>query len=158
MLSIAIVVLSLIGLWNAFYFTFAYYGRVKKARWIPGILCAREGSSCVTVVHTPYARVFGVPNSLLGIFFYSGLLVWNVATANTHFTEEHFGILFVALWVLLAAAGTAFILGIYLIYALVKKIHTHCPLCYLAHSINTVLFAVIIYLVFIFTYIALEMH
>src|SRR5579859_8000433 len=71
-----IVVLSLVGLANALYFTFAYYGRIKKARWVPEILCAREGSSCVTVVQTPYARVFGVPNSVLGIFYYFFLIGW----------------------------------------------------------------------------------
>src|SRR5712691_6467817 len=78
---IAIVVLSLVGLANALYFTFAYYGRIKKARWVPEILCAREGSSCVTVVQTPYARVFGVPNSLLGIIYYAVLILWTAASA-----------------------------------------------------------------------------
>src|SRR5260370_39615843 len=71
-----IVILSVAGLANALYFTFAYYGRIKKARWVPEILCAREGSSCVTVVQTPYARVFGVPNSLLGIVYYIVLIAW----------------------------------------------------------------------------------
>src|SRR5579859_8205103 len=71
-----IVVLSSAGLANSLYFTFAYYGRIKKARWVPEILCAREGSSCVTVVQTSYARVFGVPNSLLGIVYYLFLIGW----------------------------------------------------------------------------------
>src|SRR5208283_1160665 len=69
-LRAVICILSLAGLIDSLYFTFAYYGRIKKARWVPEILCAREGSSCVTVVQTPYARVFGVPNSLLGIVYY----------------------------------------------------------------------------------------
>src|SRR5437870_8366808 len=86
MLSIAIVVLSLIGLWNAFYFTFAYYGRVKKARWVPAALCARERSNCVTVVQTPYARVFGVPNSLLGIIYYLLMIVSAFKSWSIHAT------------------------------------------------------------------------
>ena len=69
-----ICVLSLAGLADSLYFTFAYYGRIRKARWVPEILCAREGSSCVTVVQTPYARVFGVPNSLLGILYYMAVI------------------------------------------------------------------------------------
>src|SRR5271155_3800489 len=77
MLRFLICALSLAGMANAFYFTFAYYGRIKKARWVPAVLCAREGSSCVTVVQTPYARVFGVPNSLLGIFYYLALIGWD---------------------------------------------------------------------------------
>ncbi len=148
MIRVLIVVLSLVGLWDAFYFTFAYYGRVKKARWVPAILCAREGSNCVTVVQTPYARVFGVPNSLLGILFYSGLLAWTAASANVHFFEVHFGILMAAFGVLLAASVVAFLLGIYLIYALLKKLHTHCPLCYTAHAINTALLVLLALLAF----------
>src|SRR5271157_3984485 len=76
---ILICTLSLAGLTDALYFTFAYYGRIEKARWVPEILCAREGSNCVTVVQTPYARVFGVPNSLLGIVYYLLLILWAVA-------------------------------------------------------------------------------
>ena len=76
MLRLSIVLLSLGGLADALYFTLAYYGRIRKARWVPEILCAREGSNCVTVVRTPYARVFGVPNSLLGVVYYVLLMVW----------------------------------------------------------------------------------
>ena len=71
---VSIVVLSLVGLANAIYFTLAYYRRVKKARWVPEVLCAREDSSCVAVLQTPYARLFGVPNSLLGIVYYLSLI------------------------------------------------------------------------------------
>ena len=78
LLQILILVLSLAGLADALYFTLAYYGRVKKARWVPEVLCAREGSSCVTVVQSPYARVFGVPNSLLGILYYGALIIWGL--------------------------------------------------------------------------------
>src|SRR5271157_4828738 len=128
---ILICTLSLAGLTDALYFTFAYYGRIKKARWVPEILCAREGSSCLTVVQTPYARVFGIPNSLLGIVYY--LLLIAGATENwsfginlyIHFTyfaiPAGMGIL------ILISAGTT-IVGFYLIYALRRKLHVDCPL------------------------------
>ena len=48
-----VVALSLAGLADALYFTFAYYGRVKKARWVPEALCAKQGSSCLAVVRRP---------------------------------------------------------------------------------------------------------
>ena len=136
MLSIAIVVLSLVGLWNAFYFTFAYYGRVKKARWIPEILCAREGSSCVTVVQTPYARVVGLPNSLLGIIYYAVLILW---TAVSALAPAWF------IWLLIAASAVTVVLGFYLVYALNVKLRTHCPLCYMGHAINAMLFVLLIF-------------
>ena len=136
MLSIAIVVLSLVGLWNAFYFTFAYYGRVKKARWIPEVLCAREGSSCVTVVQTPYARVFGLPNSLFGIIYYAVLILW---TAVSALAPAWF------IWLLIAASAVTVVLGFYLVYALNVKLRTHCPLCYMGHAINAMLFVLLIF-------------
>jgi len=136
MLSIAIVVLSLVGLWNAFYFTFAYYGRVKKARWIPEVLCAREGSSCVTVVQTPYARVFGLPNSLFGIIYYAVLILW---TAVSALAPAWF------IWLLIAASAVTVVLGFYLVYALNVMLDTHCPLCYMGHAINAMLFVLLIF-------------
>jgi uncharacterized membrane protein len=146
MLRLSIVLLSLGGLADALYFTLAYYGRIRKARWVPEILCAREDSSCVTIVRTPYARVFGVPNSLLGIVYYVLLIVW-IALVPRHAVLlgrvltpfETLGVL------LLGASLCSVVLGFYLIYALRRILHTHCPLCYAAHVINIVLFALLIF-------------
>lgn len=143
-LRATVLILSLGGLVDALYFTFAYYGRVRKARWVPEILCAREGSNCVTVVQTPYARVFGVPNSLLGILYYLLLIGWTLrgrsATPQTARVEVALG------WVLIAASAVTVLLGFYLIYALRRKLHTDCPLCYTAHTINLVLLILLIVL------------
>ena len=151
MLRYLIFILSLAGLADALYFTFAYYGRIKKARWVPEILCAREGSSCVTVVQTPYARLFGVPNSLLGIIYYLLLIAgamsdWSFGINwHAHFTSfvipPGVGIL------ILISAGTT-VFGSYLIYALRRKLHVDCPLCYTAHAINAALFVLLVALAF----------
>ncbi len=144
---ILIVILSLAGLANALYFTFAYYGRIKRARWVPEILCAREGSSCVTVVQTPYARVFGVPNSLLGIVYYVALMVgatmgWSYGiNLSIQFTSLKYPF---GLVLLFLASAVTVVLGFYLIYALRRKLHTHCPLCYLGHALNAILFILLL--------------
>ncbi len=144
-LQIAIILLAAVGLWDAFYFTLAYYGRVKKERWVPAILCAREGSNCVTVVQTPYARVFGVPNSLLGIFFYIGVIAWAIVAVWTESggNDGRIHLMGILGWPILAAACIAVALGFYLIYSLIVKLHTHCPLCYTAHAINAALLIMI---------------
>jgi uncharacterized membrane protein len=129
-----VAVLALAGLADAFYFTFAYYGRIKKARWVPEILCAREGSNCVTVVQTPYARVFGVPNSLLGVVYYLVLILWAVAAPRVSAVR----------WPLIGASGSTVILGSYLIYSLRRKLYIDCPLCYAAHAINAILLVLLI--------------
>lgn len=149
-ISSLIVVLSLLGLANAFYFTLAYYGRIKKARWVPEILCAREDSSCVTVVQTPYARVFGVPNSLLGIVYYFLLILWSfkdeVIPLDVPFRGTYYAV-GDPIYILIVASFITVLLGFYLIYALRRKLHTHCPLCYLGHAINASLFVLLILII-----------
>jgi len=149
MLRALIVLLSLGGLADALYFTLAYYGRVKKARWVPEILCAREGSSCVTVVQTPYARVFGVPNSLLGIIYYVLLIVWGLGSLWPNFWLvgwNRFLVFFSFLDFLILASIITIGLGFYLIHALRRKLHVDCPLCYTAHAINAALLVLLVLL------------
>jgi len=145
-LPFLILLVSVAGLANALYFTFAYYGRVRGARWIPEVLCAREGSSCVTVLQTPYARVFGVPNSLLGIFYYPLLIAWALVGAplalDVFLRVNYFVVAPLGFLELMALA--AVLMGFYLIYALRRKLHTHCPLCYAGHAINATLLVLLI--------------
>lgn len=145
MVGFSIVVLAFAGLVNALYFTFAYFGRVKNSRWVPEILCAREGSSCVTVVQTPYARVFGVPNSLLGIFYYLALIGRALGGERARNAGLHLGSL-AARWdsLLIAASAVTVLLGFYLIFALRRRLHVDCPLCYTAHALNAALLVLLI--------------
>lgn len=145
-LATLVILLSLVGIWDAIYFTFAYYGRVENARWVPEILCAREGSSCVTVVKTQYARVLGWPNSLFGIAYYLALIGWMLFPVGwTVAVDAHVpGFSFLLRILLTTASAVTVILGAYLVYALRAKLHTHCPLCYLAHTINCVLLVLVI--------------
>ena len=146
MLRVAVVVLSLAGLADALYFTFAYYGRVRNSRWVPKVLCARESSSCVTVVRTPYGSVFGMPNSLLGIIYYVLLLLWALAGQSARMTIQinltTYVITFTDL--LIAAGAVTVALGFYLVYALRRILHADCPFCYAAHVINIVLLALLV--------------
>lgn len=142
----AVIALSLAGLADALYFTFAYYGRVRNSRWVPQALCAREGSSCVSVVRTPYGSVFGVPNSLLGIVYYGLLILWGVSWQPVSFGFRlgmtYFSISFTNLLIATAAATVA--LGFYLVFALRRVLHIDCPFCYAAHAINLAILVLLI--------------
>ena len=66
----ASVILSALGLYIASYFTLVYYGLLEaNTRLVPRV-CQLEERSCKTVLSTRYARIFGVPNSLLGVLYY----------------------------------------------------------------------------------------
>jgi uncharacterized membrane protein len=150
-LRVLINVLCLAGLANALYFTFAYYGRIKKARWVPEILCAQEGSTCVRVVQTPYARLFGVPNSLLGIVYYMLVMAWTMQsrTAAIKLRFHPFAhVISVGMALLILVSMGTMVFGSYLIYALRRKLHVDCLLCYTAHAINTAVFVLLVILAF----------
>ncbi len=145
MIAFLIIALSLAGLAISIYFTFAYYGRVKRWRWIPGILCAREGSSCVTVLQTPYARVFGVPNSLLGSAYYLVVMGWVLIAPHGEIYNRGVILPLVSFtWVLAAVSVVPVGLGCYLVYALRWILRIDCPLCYTAHAINGALLILLI--------------
>jgi uncharacterized membrane protein len=54
------------------------------------------------------------------------------------------GLSFLLRFLLTAAAAVAVVLGGYLVYALRQKLHTDCPLCYLAHGLNIALLVLVI--------------
>ena len=49
------------------------------------------------------------------------------------------------IWLLIAASAVTVVLSFYLVYALNVKLHTHCPLCYMGHAINAMLFVLLIF-------------
>jgi uncharacterized membrane protein len=112
--------LAILGAGISLHFSLAYYGRVES-REVPAALCRRDEQSCVTILQTPYARVFGLPNSLLGIVFY--LLTALVAVLALGDALPRW-----LWWADLAAAGLGVVLAPYLIWALLARLKTWCRL------------------------------
>lgn len=88
------------------------------------------GSRCDTVTQTPQAALFaGIPNAIIGIAWYSVLLLWSLTgllTALPSWTET---------LIMLGAAGS-FGISVYLIFILLVVLRQACTLCYIAHGIN----------------------
>jgi uncharacterized membrane protein len=127
--SYSAVALATVGLYIAAYFTLVYYGIVSASTKLMPTVCQLEERSCQTVLGTRYARVFGVPNSLLGVFYYLTVILlllvgWTtgpIATAT------------------IAVAWFTVALGIFLAYSLFFIIKIPCPLCLTGHTINLLL-------------------
>lgn len=83
-----------------------------------------------SVVKTPRAHLFGVPNSLLGSLYYPSLAVavWLVHGP-------------VAEIVLLAAVLAAAATSLYLAYSLIYLTRRECPYCWASHVVNWCLLA-----------------
>ena len=123
------IALATIGLYIAAYFTLVFYGHLNaNTRLMPSV-CRLEERTCQTVLGTKYAKVFGVPNSLLGVLYY--LIVIAVLLTGWATPSLALGLILVA-WFTVA-------LGLYLIYALFFIIRIPCPLCLTGHSINLAL-------------------
>jgi uncharacterized membrane protein len=138
------MIFAFAGLLHALYFTLAYYGRVKRARWVPAALCAGDGTSCAAVVRTRHARVFGIPNSLLGAAYYLALTVWILAGGGSPTFATGGTWLHRTAWLLVGASAGTVVLGLYLIHALWRVLRVHCPLCYATHAINVVLLILLV--------------
>ena len=87
-----------------------------------------------------------MPNSLLGIIYYLAVIAgavtdWSYGTQwGIHFTYIVFSPVTLIKW----ASAVTIVLGFYLIYALRRKLHTHCPMCYLGHAINGTIFILLL--------------
>ena len=88
-----------------------------------------------SVVKTPRAHLFGVPNSLLGSLYYPGMAVavWVVRGSIPEL---------VLLIVAFGAAATS----AYLAYSLIYVTRRECPYCWTAHIVNWCLLALCTYL------------
>lgn len=112
--------LAALGAGLSLHFTLAYYGRIRSPA-VPPALCRQEERACLTILATPYARMFGVPNALVGLGFY-GL---TAATAGLALA----GRLPLWLWELNAAlAAGAVLLAPYLVWALAARLKVWCRL------------------------------
>jgi uncharacterized membrane protein len=112
--------LAAVGAAISFYFTLAYYGRIRSGE-VPAALCQRDEHACLTILRTPYARMFSVPNALVGL----GLYALTATTAGLTLA----GRLPLWLWELnVALAVVAVLLAPYLVWALAARLKVWCRL------------------------------
>ncbi len=126
--------LACLGLYISLYFTLVHCSLVQPAiRWIPAF-CTMTNQTCHRIAQSRQARIFRIPNSLLGIAYYLGLI--GLHTSGQPPTHA---------WLLIerAAAWVAVALGAYLSYALMRQLRTPCRLCYLSHLINLALASIL---------------
>ena len=131
-----LIALCVVGFVIAGYFTGVAYRWVRPdTRWVPAV-CRMGEQTCAAIVFTPRARVFGIPNSILGQLFYATL----ATVAGTGGLDEPLTRL-----VLFGASGVSVLLGVYLTYSLLFVIRASCALCFTSHGINLLLFLILLY-------------
>ena len=91
--------------------------------------------TCSRVIHSPRARVFGLPNSLLGQLFYLAILA--AVFADLLFPKPY-------IWLFLSASFFTVALGIFLSYSLLYLTRIRCVLCFTSHAINGIIFLILL--------------
>ena len=124
-----VIALAAIGFYIASYFTLVYYELLAPSTRLMPSVCRLKDRTCQTVLTTKYARLFGVPNSLLGILYYGAVIVivgsgWTGAPVGS---------------ALIVMAWLAVAVGFLLVYSLFFIIRIPCPLCLAGHTINLLL-------------------
>lgn len=120
-----VFVLSFIGLWISFYFTGVYYRWFPPhVVWIPRV-CQLKEENCMTVLGTPRAKLFGIPNSVFGMALYLYLI------ADLFWFPPLIALIFL---------GFALLRSLFLAHSLLFVTRIPCPLCFTGHGINLALF------------------
>ena len=87
----------------------------------------------MTVLGTPRAKLFGIPNSVFGISLYFYLIV---ELSRYHYLISPWALYFLAL---------ALARSLYLAFSLLFITKIPCPLCFTGHIINLLLFMVALF-------------
>src|SRR5690349_11216541 len=108
------------GFLIALYFSLVTYRLMRpEQRFIPKF-CRMAGDECAAIVDTPQARLLGVPNSLLGLAYYTAVILFVCCSARSS---------------RLLAVGLAgisivtVVMGVYLVYSLRALLKVSCVLC-----------------------------
>ena len=135
MLFVILIPSAAVGFLISSYFTAVSYRWIKPdVKWIPSF-CRMEERTCASIVFTPRARFFGLPNSILGQVFYLALMasVWG----NLALTPPVY-------YLLISASFLTVLLGLYLTYSLLFLTRVPCKLCFTSHAINLVIFILLV--------------
>ena len=128
-------ILAIIGFLISSYFTVLSLNWLDPADSRIPSLCRLGQQTCNRVIFSPRARVFGVPNSLLGQLFYVAILI---GTISRLLFVEPFYLLF------LSASFLTVLLAIYLSYSLLFLTRIRCFLCFTSHLINLIIFILLV--------------
>ncbi len=134
-LGIPLVLFSGMGFLISSYFTAVSYRWVRPdLHWIPSF-CRMGERTCASIIFTPRARLFRIPNSLLGQIFYIALLAGS--WSGSLFAQPlYYFYLSVSLFTVL--------LGLFLTYSLLFWTRVRCVLCLTSHAINLLLFLLLL--------------
>jgi len=134
--GIVIIVIGAVGLLDSLYFTLVYYGwMAADSRAVPSF-CRMESRTCRTVLETPEAKIFRLPNSVYGLAYYAIMIAAAIErSASGRWPAPS---------VIVTLSVLAAVFSLYLGWTLIFRLRVPCPLCFLAHIVNFCLTGIIV--------------
>jgi len=131
---IIVGMLACAGFLISLYFSIASQGSASRIeRYVPQF-CRIDPASCARLLQTAEARLFGIPNSYLGLLFYTALI--GSTLLSSLWQQLHFMLFF--------GSFLAVCAGVYLTYVLLIRMKIRCMLCLASHAINLLIFLVLL--------------
>ena len=134
-MPVVVILLSMAGLYVSLYFSLISYGLMGVHSSLVPAFCRMGEETCSLVIHHPDARILRVPNSVLGVAYYSAVLALGLLAGSPVFV----GVVRWASWLSVLAGG-------YLVYSLYFRVKAVCPLCLACHAINVLIAVVVTFL------------
>lgn len=123
--KISLGILSAIGFYISLYFTLIYLRFISPAKFLLPNVCKLSGSTCETIINTKYAKILGFPNFVYGLFYYLAIFLFVIFDFNNYIKIA-----------IVLISWLVVVLGVYLIYALLKVLRVNCLLCFISHAVN----------------------
>jgi len=134
--AVSLGVLGLTGFVIALYFTLMRFTRMNAyQRFIPPV-CRMDEQTCLSLLDTAEARLFGVPNSAPGLLYYALIMSTAVLLIGGNPLP-------LPTFVIAISTASA-VVSIYLAYSLLFRIKIQCILCFTSHVINMLILLLLI--------------
>ena len=124
MIAYLIVIFAILGLLVSLY-AFYITNRIKREKKYKPICDINENVSCKKALLSKYGSLFGISNSIIGIIFYTVILIL---------------VLFQQYHIIYLAAFLAFLASLVFAYLLITKVKSFCLVCIGIYIINFFLF------------------
>ena len=137
LIECGLIVSALAGLSISLYFSLVYYNIIGANQWFIPSFCRMDEETCRYVIHTSYAKLLGIPNSILGVFYYAIILfILLIDGIRSHFFINE---------IIIIGSIITVIASVYLAYVLLAKVKVNCVFCFTIHILNVIILILLTY-------------
>ena len=129
-ITIIMGLLACIGIVDSIYLTLVHYQLLGRGPQV--LACSLGSGGCRTVLESPNATLFGVPNSELGILYFAvvlGAVIIRIFTGR-----------WVKPWLFLGLLTVGLAYSLFLLHNMLFVLGVPCPYCIMAHTANALTF------------------